>query len=98
MGTDNPTSEQDRKFSKKIEERDKRTPSPEARAKYILDLINDNNPNLTNWDIFCFCIEFLGAQALIYSWLDQECIFKITHMLYLAHYTRNDDPETGVKV
>lgn len=79
-----------------IRERDAITPSPEAIASYVLDLLNATNPNLTNWDLLCFCTEYLGSQVLIYPWLGENEVRNITQIVQQAHYTRDDIPETGV--
>lgn len=80
----------------RIRERDSITPSPEERAGFILNLIKDKNNSLTNWDILCFCVEYLGSQVLVYDWLGLEEIKSITARVQLAHYMRDDIPETGV--
>jgi hypothetical protein len=88
----------DESFGRRIEERDLKSPNPEVRAGYILNLIKNTNNDVTNWDLICFCVEFLGAQIAVYDWLDQDMIRTLTQRVYIAHYTRNDIPETGVKI
>lgn len=84
-------------LNQRINERDKVTPSPEERAGYILNLIKDNNNDITDWDIICFCSEYLGAMVINYNWLEVECIQLITRRVQTAHYTRDEIPESGVK-
>jgi hypothetical protein len=79
-----------------IRERDELTPSPEVRAKFVLDLLTAHGPKLTNWDLLCFCTEYLGSQVLIYSWLDEFKIRSLAQIVQEAHYLREEIPETGV--
>ena len=81
-----------------MEERDKETPSPGVRAGYILNLIKETDPDITNWDLLCFCIEYLGSQILIYDWLSHKASSDLIVQIYQAHYFRVEPPETGIKV
>lgn len=101
MDGDNSRVESEGGFSNqelrdRIRERDELTPSPEIRAKFILDLIQDHNKELTNWDILCFCSEYLGSQVLIYEWLESELVQRIATRVQLAHYLNDELPDTGV--
>lgn len=97
MENDNRTSErEDKEYIRRIKDRDSLTPSPEERAGYVLNLIKDHNNKITNWDLLCFCTEFLGSQVLLYDWLDERAIKLITIRVQTAHYMRDEIPETGV--
>lgn len=82
----------------RMDERDKETPSPEVRAGYVLNLIKDANNDITNWDLLCFAIEYLGSQVLVYDWLSAKAILLLNTEIYQAHYFRDEIPETGVKI
>lgn len=90
--------ETDRELEQRISERDKLTPSPEVRAGYILNLIKDHNNDITNWDLLCFCSEYLGSQVLVYDWLDMNAVRAIVSTIQEAHYMRDDIPDSGVKL
>jgi len=82
---------------KQIEVVDQETPSPSQRAKFVLDLLKQHAPNLTNWDLICFSVEYLGSQSIVYPWLNREKeVVKISRLVYTAHYARQVEPDTGV--
>lgn len=81
-----------------IIKRDAETPAPEVRAGYIYKLLKEHGPELTNWDLLCFCSEYLASQLAVYDWLSPMSVRIITIRVMEAHYYRDDIPETGVKV
>lgn len=59
-------------------------PSPAARAQRVLDVIRTNT-KLTNWDIACFCAEYLGMMSAAWPWLGEDSM-RIARLIYTAHY------------
>lgn len=68
-----------------IKERDKISPSPEQRARYIWYAVQRLTPKPTLWDIICFCSETLSAASLEHEWLKYPAKM-VSKSLYIAHY------------
>jgi hypothetical protein len=70
-----------------MKEVDKTTLDPGQRAQKVL-LILRQNKELTNWDILCFAVEYMGLMSL-----QQPILMKaaqvITKWLYIAHYVNH---------
>jgi len=69
--------------SKRVELIDKITPSPYTRAQSVYTILRKQN--LSNWDLVCFCIEFLALQAHTYNWLT-SFIKPLARIVYTTHY------------
>lgn len=78
--------------------RDKVTLSPEQRAGTIYKKLKEIYPDITNWDLVCFCAEFLGSQIEVYPWLEVNCVQQIARRVNAAHYMREEIPESGLNV
>lgn len=69
-----------------IEEVDKITESPSSRAVKVLDILQAHGKDqLTNWDIVCFCAEYLGSQIYAFPWLE-EFAKRLVRLVYTQHY------------
>lgn len=80
----------------KILERDEEVPSPEVRAGIILEKLREVYPDINNWDLLCFCAEFLGSQIHAYPWLEEEAVKLIARRVNFAHYVFDEPPESGI--
>jgi hypothetical protein len=80
----------------RIQESDQISPSPEDRAAVVLAFIRQHMPDLTNWDLICFCSNYLAAESLSIQWL-QPPAKEITRLVYTAHYLDGRNIETGLK-
>lgn len=72
-------------------------PSPTKRAQAIYAILHQAAPELNEWDIICFCIEYLGKLAFAYPWLS-EFVKPIARIVYTAHYfDEQTDIASGIK-
>ena len=44
-------------------------------------------PEEDDWNLLCFCIEYLAMRVQQDSWLPLDIIKQLTRLLYIAHYT-----------
>jgi hypothetical protein len=59
---------------------------PGERTKRVYaHLVSANR--FTNWDLLCFCAEYLGSQAGTLDWLMAPAKWLI-RLIYMAHYIR----------
>jgi hypothetical protein len=73
------------------------TPSPQARAEYIYNLLKTEHPELTTWDIMCFCAEFFGLMSVKWSWLKDQARV-LSRLIYMAHYEVSEfNNESGIR-
>lgn len=72
-----------------IEDIDRRVKSPQERAQEIWSALQRYCPKAFDWDIICFCIEYLGmmSQTPTYSFLEVDAK-SINRIVYRAHYER----------
>lgn len=83
--------------SQLMEDVNKNTPAPDERAQFVMNVIKEHNDNITNWDLLCFCVEYMGAQALVYPWL-LEPAKQASRLVYMAHYLNHEqiDAKSGI--
>ena len=62
--------------------------SPSERATIVykkLQLMFGDD--LTNWDLICFCVEYLGMMVEAFPWLNSNGVMKqLSTLVYTAHY------------
>jgi hypothetical protein len=78
-------SSPDPEFQRRIEELDKQIPSPQQRAERVWRVISINDPELTTWDVLCFCAEFVALTCERYQWM-MPLAKKFISLVYSAHY------------
>lgn len=75
-----------RDIRKRISAVNKLTASPDQRAYQVFNLLKNAHPEFDEWDILCFCNEFLtGLAGSKYEWL-KEPVRKLNSLVYTAHY------------
>lgn len=68
---------------------DKTIEDPGRRAQRVLTLLRRNFGNtLTNWDVLCFCVEYINSIALANPIITTAAKL-ITKWLYMAHYVNS---------
>lgn len=80
-------------LQKRIEELDATIASPQQRAERVWRVISVNDPDLTTWDVLCFCAEFVALTCERYQWM-MPLAKKFISLVYSAHYYdehRTDD-------
>lgn len=70
---------------------DKDREAPDKRALRVYDYLQRSG-KFSNWDVLCFCVEYIGSMAGTLEWL-QEPARHILRLVYLAHYVRFGDHE-----
>lgn len=65
------------------------TSSPSDRANRVWHLLETHDPDLTTWDVLCFCAEFVGLIAERYHWI-LPIAKRFTGLVYTAHYYGED--------
>lgn len=86
----NPKKNFDRPLDEQIKIVDELTLSPEQRAMKVHKAIAPHVKEFTNWDMLCYCLHFLNAQATLYEWL-LPVMKPVNRMIYNAHYYFADD-------
>lgn len=88
------------KLSRGLEAFDKVTPSPEARATAIYNALKVDHPEYTEWDLICFCVNYLAKMTVVYTYLT-DYIKPLCTIVYKAHYLATDPQDvainTGIK-
>ena len=69
--------------------------SPSQRAGIVFDILR--NTDLTNWDVVCFCVEYLGLMIESMPWIEGEAK-SLSRMVYTQHYMMNDNVLEGMKL
>lgn len=64
---------------------DAKVPSPECRAAFIFDHLQATLVGATNWDLFCFSVEYLGRQIATFPMIER-LVKSLVMFLYTAHY------------
>lgn len=72
-------------YEKMIQEKDLVTESPDKRAVRVFALLKERCPDLTQWDLLCFCAEYIGMQATTHQLLERGAR-DILGNLYSIHY------------
>jgi hypothetical protein len=82
--------EDERLIFSKMEEIDKKYMSPEERAREIYNILRKAAPNLTNWDLLCFCAEYTAFMAVANEWL-KPYAGPLARTIYTAHYLAGEE-------
>lgn len=80
-------------LQRRITELDAHIASPQQRAERVWRVISMNDPDLTTWDVLCFCAEFVALTCERYQWM-MPLAKKFINLVYSAHYYdehRTDD-------
>lgn len=77
---------------------DEASPSPERRATVVWSLMKHHFPDLTDWDVLCFSVQFIAIMSQTWNWLEKDAR-SLNSLLYTAHYmmTGDHDISTGLK-
>lgn len=59
---------------------------PEARAQKVYRYLLQNK-ELTNWDLICFCAEYVGSMVSTLPWIEEPAR-SLIRLVYLAHHVR----------
>lgn len=72
-----------------IEKLDHYAPSPEQNASKVYQLLRENHPTLTNYELLCYCIEQISAAVLTQelNYMERE-VKEVAKLFYYAHYYR----------
>lgn len=81
---------QNPRMERRVEELDRLTPSPEDRAQVVYNTIKTHLPEATNWDVICFCINYLALSSLSYEWL-KDATMHLARQVYNAHYFKTEE-------
>lgn len=86
----------DRKLQRRaaIAAKDPRQPSPEERASVVWSLLRENFPDLTDWDLLCFAVEYMGSMSIQWPWLENVAKAAVS-LVYTAHYEAMTDEATA---
>lgn len=71
-----------------MEDVDKKTASPEVRARKVWKRLD--NEGLSVWDLACFCVETLGYLLPVYPHMEAQ-IKAVNIELYRTHYANWED-------
>ena len=85
-------SERSAELEKRISLVDERIPSPSQRAEYVWRHLRTTAPDLTDWDILCFAVEYIAMMTPVYPWLLTSAR-AVAQLVYTAHYAMFS-PET----
>ena len=77
-------------MERRIAEIDRLIPSPEQRAQEVYNAIKQTLPDKTNWDVICFCINYLGLSAQAYDWME-SAVRHLSRQIYNAHYFKTEE-------
>ncbi len=61
--------------------------SPVTRAEKVWELIQSNLPNLEDWDLLCFCVQYIAMRSMNEMWLERKAIRELNRLIHVAHYT-----------
>lgn len=78
-------SSDDSELDKRIKDIDARLASPSDRATRVWTVLQTHDPDLTTWDVLCFCAEFMGMVAERYHWII-PIAKRFVRLVYSAHY------------
>lgn len=79
----------DPELDARIRDVDSRKDSPQQRAERVWRVISLNDPDLTTWDVLCFCAEFTALTAQRYQWI-LPLAKRFVSLIYSAHYYDED--------
>lgn len=69
--------------------------SPSQRAAEVWKIIKAQNPHITDWDVLCFSVEYLGMISPVYPWIE-EAAKNAAKLVYTAHYIADHVPSEPV--
>ncbi len=75
-----------------VMEIDQRVRSPSRRARAIIKELQKAEGNHSNWDLICFCVEYLAHSVPVLPHLGSE-IRHISKQIYLQHYIQYNNPD-----
>src|SRR5690348_13384670 len=78
-------SSPDPELNARIARIDAEQPSPSDRATRVWHLLQTYDPDLTTWDVLCFCAEFMGLVSQRYHWM-LPLSKRFVSLVYSAHY------------
>lgn len=64
--------------------------SPSRRAVKVYKVLRAN-PDLDNWDVACFCVEYLAGLASSALLFLKPVMLPVVRIMYLVHYVRFED-------
>jgi hypothetical protein len=82
-------SSPDPEFDARIRDVDSKKDSPTQRAERVWRVISTYDPDLTTWDVLCFCAEFSALIAQRYHWI-LPVAKRFVSLIYSAHYYDED--------
>lgn len=77
---------------KLVEQKDRQIVSPDKRAQKVWEFIRAEKPEWTDWDLLCFCVEFIGYMSAKWPWLNPDAK-TLAAIVYQAHYMQNDNEQ-----
>lgn len=85
-------------ISKQLEEVDKQYPSPTERAHEIWSIISATPALIekTDWDILCFCVEYVAMQSQNWRWLEDSAK-ELNRIVYTAHYLSSENHDDKLR-
>lgn len=83
MESDNPKARTS--ITEVMDAVDRLKPSPSQRASEIWEILHAHAIKRTDWDLVCFCAEFLGHMVSVHPWL-KEPVRELSRLVYQAHY------------
>jgi hypothetical protein len=72
-------------FIERMKLQDGMIDSPTQRFIRIWDLLKDRKQQFTEWDMICFCNEYLTGMTIAHNYL-QEAVKPLNNIIYTAHY------------
>jgi hypothetical protein len=73
-----------------IADRDSKYPTLTERGAELFKLLREVKPELTNWDITCFAVSWLGVAANEWLWL-REPAAQLIRRTTTAHYMMEEE-------
>lgn len=77
-------------IEKAIDERDARFLSPTERAARFYRELQKRYPELTNWDLVCFCSYYLMVAANEFPFLE-EPVKEVARLITFTHYRMDEE-------
>ena len=82
---DDTTEQNGTTIAELMKGRDKIVASPQIRANKIWELLRDTKPRPRQWDIICFCVEYLILTAYELN-IIQPATTHLLRQIYTIHY------------
>ena len=84
-------------ISSRVARLDSETPAPEERARVIWELIRSRFPDLTDWDLLCFCVNYIAMQSQQWNWLEAPAK-ELNRLVYIAHYVLTEEHDLSSRL